>query len=211
MDNAHKILGGLLAMTILIIVFMGTCNKPINNIEETVIRIDTVRYETVYDTTWYDTTTFKYITVNVPKPYYDTIILYESVYSQNDFDQMMKHPSIYEDSTIQDDTVHLKYKATVRGYLDKMELGYKIVKPFLVESNTITDIEITKIKRPISFYMGLDAGANASGPTYFAPEIEIVAPKMSFSGGFDIFSKSIIIGVKARISFRRKPKIIPFP
>ena len=209
-DSRHRILGGLLAVAIIVIVLMRGCG-PVNDTTETVIRIDTVLHETVYDTTWYDTTIFKYITVRVPVPYYDTTIVYESMYTQNDFDQMMKHPSIYEDSIIKDDTIHLKYRATVRGYLDKMELGYKIVKPFLVESNTVTDIEITKVKRPISFYIGLNAGANASGPTQFSPMAELATRKMSYSLGYDILSSSVVVGIKAHISFRRKPSIIPRP
>jgi len=216
MDNGHKILSGFLAIAIIIIVLMRSCgNKPINDSAEMTISIDTVRHETVYDTTWHDTTTFTYITVETPKIKYVTEYIYDTIslptYSEEDFDEMMRHPAVYEDTRIQDDTVHLYYKATVRGYLDKIKLGYKIVKPFLIESNTIIETEITKVKRPISFYMGLDVGANASGPTYFAPMAEIVAPKMSYNAGFDIINKSIVIGVKSRISFRRKTKIIPRP
>ena len=210
-DSRHKILAGLLVAALIYIIFLQGCGKQINEPTETIISIDTVLYETVYDTTWHDTTTFKYITVKVPIPYYDTTFVYESVYSANDFDQIMKHPSIYEDSMIQDDTVHLSYRATVRGYLDHLEIGYKIVSPFVVSSTTTIATEITKIKQPISFYMGLDAGANASGPTYFAPMAEIVTPRMSFNGGFDIINKSVIVGIRTRISFRKKAKILPRP
>lgn len=212
MDSGHKILSIICAGLLLYILFLNGCgeSKFING-SETIVSIDTVTHETVYDTTWYDTTVFKYITVKVPKPYYDTTIVYESKYSANDFDQIMKHPSIYEDSTIKNDTIQLSYRATVRGYLDKMELGYKIVKPFLVESTTITDIEITKVKRPWSVYAGFDVGANSSGLIHLAPMIELVMPKMSLGAGYDLNDQAFVIGAKMRISFRKKPNIIPRP
>lgn len=214
MDNLSKILGGALILALLYIIFLSGCGRDsINGTGGEVISIDTVRHETVYDTTWYDTTRFKYITVETPKiryrTIYDTIIV--DLFEEDLFDEMMRHPAVYEDSIIKDDTVHLTYRATVRGYLDKIELGYKIVQPLLIAKTTTIETEITKIKRPISFYIGLDAAANADGPTHFAPMAELVTPKMTYNAGFDILNKAVVIGARARISFRKKPKIIPIP
>lgn len=212
MDNGHKILTGLLGIAIIIILLMRGCGGS-NTPAEIVTRIDTVLHETVYDTSWYDTTIFKYIAVNVPIPYYDTTIIYESVYTQNDFDQLMKHPSIYEDTVIQDDTVHLAYRATVRGYLDKMEIGYKIVKPFLIESTTITETEITTAKIFNGFYFGLNAGTrlDSVGLSSFTPMLELSWRNLSVEAGYDFVDGSIEVGVKKRISFRKKPAILPRP
>lgn len=207
MDNKHIFLSVIIALLIYVLFKQG-CGSS-NGPGEVVIKIDTVRYETVYDTTWYDTTKFKYITVNVPMPYYDTTIVYKSIYSANDFDQIMKHPSIYEDSMVKDDTVIIHYKATVRGYLDKMELGYKITKPALVISNTILETEVTKMKKNIGLYIGLDAAANSNGLTHLAPMLELVTHKMTFNTGYDLNDQSYVIGARARISFRKKPRLIP--
>ena len=196
-----------------LISWKGCGDRVSNGGPETVISIDTVRHETVHDTTWHDTTKFTYITVETPVIRYRTI--YDTVkfdlFDDDNFDYMMRYPAVYQDSMIKDDTVYLSYKATVRGYLDKIELGYKIVKPFLIESTTVTDIEIVKVKRPISFYMGFNVGANAAGPTQFSPMAELATSKMSYGLGYDIYSQAVVISVKARISFRRKPRVIPIP
>ena len=214
MDNGKIILYVLIGAVIgFLISWKGCGNRFIDNPQETVTHIDTVTYETVRDTTWYDTTRFKEIIVRVPVPYYDTTIVYESVYTQNDFDQLMRHPSIYEDSMIHDDTVHLKYRATVRGYLDKMELGYKIVSPFLIESNTILETEVTKVKRFNGFYLGLNAGSrlDSVGVASLTPMIELSWRNLSVEAGYDIVDGSIEIGVKRRISFRKNQVTIPRP
>ena len=207
MDNSSKILGGLLAVAILIIILMRGCGEPRQNIGgEIVVKVDTVRYETVYDTNWYDTTKFKYITVNVVKPYYDTTIVYKSVYTANDFDQIMSHPSIYEDSTIKDDTVTIYYKATVRGFLDDLKLGYKIYKPSLISKTTILETEITKAKKFNGFYLGLNAGTrlDSVGLFSFTPMLEASFRNINVELGYDIVDGSIEFGIKRRISFRKK-------
>lgn len=216
MTNGEKILSVIATGLLIYIIFLNGCSKrSFNDGAETIISIDTVRYETVYDTTWYDTTTFKYVTVETPKIRYVTKYIYDTiplpVYSQEDFDQLMRYPAIYEDSMIKDDTVHLTYKATVRGYLDKIQLGYKIVKPLLIAKTTTIETEIIKIKRPWSIYAGLDAAANSDGLTHLAPMIELVMPKIALSGGYDLNDQAFVIGAKVRISFRRKPKAIPRP
>lgn len=215
-DTGHKVLGAISVALLIYVIFLQGCGKSsFNNGAESTVSIDTVKYETVYDTTWYDTTTFKYVIVETPKIRYVTKYIYDTiplpVYSQEDFDQMMKYPAIYEDTQIKDDTVHLTYKATVRGYLDKIQLGYKIVKPLLIAKTTTIETEIIKIKRPWSIYAGLDAAANSDGLTHLAPMIELVMPKIALSGGYDLNDQAFVIGAKARISFRRKPKSIIRP
>ena len=205
MDKWHKILGGALLLAFAYIIFLQGCGAGPRGDTREEIKV-VVRDSVHIDTNWYDTTVFKYLTVNIPKPYYDTTRILLPVYTENDFDQMMSHPAIYEDSTVKDDTVTIYYKATIRGYLDDLKLGYKIYKPYLIKKTRTVETEITKIKRPWTIYAGLDAGANKDGLVHLAPMLELVTPKMTFSGGYDLNDQGFVIGVKAKISFRKKPK-----
>ena len=205
MDKWHKILGGALLLTLIYIIILQGCGTGPRGGAREEIKV-VVRDSVHIDTNWYDTTVFKYLTVKIPKPYFDTTRILLPVYTENNFDQMMRHPSIYEDSTVKDDTVTIYYKATIRGYLDDLKLGYKIYKPYLINKTRTVETEITKIKRPWSIYAGLDAGANKDGLIHLSPMLELATPKMTYQAGYDMVDQGFVIGVKAKISFRRKRK-----
>ena len=211
MDNLSKILGGLLIASLIYIILISGCGSTGGG---EVVSIDTVKNEVYIDTIWLPTedTVYTYIDVKIPKSYFDTTTIYDTVkqYMIENFDDFVDRSQIYQD-TITNDTVSIHYKATVWGVLEDLDIGYKVDQQYTIVKTKTLHTEVTKIRRPISFYMGLDAGANASGPTYFAPIAELVTPKMSYNAGFDIINKSIVVGVRAHISFRKKPKNIPRP
>ena len=192
----------------------GCGNRSGNN--EVIVGIDTVLNETYVDTNWYDTTVYKYLTVRVPVPYMDTTHVYDTIevetFTSEDFDQMMRFPAIYEDS-VTDDTISIKYKATVRGYMDKLEIGYKIYKPYSIVQTNVIQTEVTKAKKFNGFYLGLNAGTrlDSVGLSSFTPMLEASWRNLNVEAGYDFMNGSIEIGVKRRISFRKKPKIIPIP
>ena len=147
MDCWHKALGGLLVLALIYILFLQQCGSGQRCPE--IIKIDTVLNVTVYDTTWYDTTRYKYLTVNIPKPYYDTTRIPAKILDNyfdefnNEDDFVLKYAAIYEDS-IKNDTISIYYRAKVRGYLDEFTLGYKIFATYYIERITTIETEITK-------------------------------------------------------------------
>ena len=172
MDNLHKGLGGTLILALIYIVFLQQCRSP--EIAETeTIRTDTIK--NTIDYTWLDTNTFKLIPAIVPKPIYLTaktdteailkalnIDLSISEIKNEDFDQdfILKYPATYQD-IISDDTVSIHYTAKIRGYLDDIKIGYKLLQPFLVERTTLIETEVTKKgKGCTGLYIGLDVGGN---------------------------------------------------
>lgn len=165
-----------------------------------VVKIDTTKYITIYDTIWHDTARFKYIAVNVPRPYYDTILVKINDFEDFDQDFILKYPAIYTD-IISDDTVSIEYTARVRGYLDDIKIGYKLLQPLLIEQTTLIETEVTKREktRPVHLYIGIDIGANKDKFGYFAPELELTTRRYNYSAGFNILDKSLIIGLKRRI------------
>lgn len=198
MDNLHKGLGGALLLALIYIIFLQQCRSPETS---EIVSIDTLRYETVYDTIWKDTTRFKYVYRSVPKPYYDTILVKISDFE--DFDQdkdfILKYPATYQD-IITDDTVSIHYTAKIRGYLDDIKIGYKLLQPFLVERTTLIETEVTKkAKGCTGLYIGLDVGGNKESFGYFKPEVTLSLKKSHYSIGYNIPDKSITAGIKVKI------------
>ena len=204
MDNWHKILGGGLILALIYIVLMQGCGGGSTETDIEVIDIDTTKNEVVIDTNWYDTLVYNYIDVPMPIPYYDTSTYYDTVpYVLDDFDEFTERSQIYEDS-VSNDTISIKFKATVWGFIDKMDLGYKIYKPYsIVEARTL-EIQVTKIRRFQGLYGGLDVGIGKDGLTHTAPMLQASFRKINYNGGFDVVNKSVIFGAQARISFKRK-------
>lgn len=207
MDGWHKALGGLLALALIYILFLQQCGSGQRCPE--IIKIDTVLNITVYDTTWYDTTRYKYLTVNIPKPYYDTTRIPAKILD-NYFDEfnnednfVLKYAAIYEDS-IKNDTISIYYRAKVRGYLDEFTLGYKIFAPYYIESITTIETEITKEKRFKGFYAGLDVGGNKTSFTHFSPTLELATRRYNYNIGYNLMDNSLIVGMRARLRFKRK-------
>ena len=203
MDGYHKALGGLLVLALIYILFLQQCGSGQRCPE--IIKIDTVLNITVYDTTWYDTTRYKYLTVNIPKPYYDTVLIYRENFDELDSedDFVLKYAAIYEDS-IKNDTISIYYRAKVRGYLDEFTLGYKIFAPYYIESITTIETEITKEKRFKGFYAGLDVGGNKSSFTHFSPTLELATRRYNYNIGYNLMDKSLIVGMRARLRFKRR-------
>ena len=191
MDKWHKLLGGLLVISLICIIFLQQCNKCPEIIETEIVKVDTINYITVYDTIWHDSTHFKYISVNVPKPYYDTILVKINDYEDFDEEFILKYPATYM-GVISDDTISIEYTAKIRGYLDDIKIGYKLLQPFLIEQTTLIETEVTKIKktRPVHLYIGIDIGANKDRFGYFTPELELTTRRYNYSAGFNILDKS---------------------
>lgn len=197
MDTWHKGLGALLILALIYIVFLQQCRKcP----DMETVKIDTTKYITIYDTLWHDSTAFKYVYKSVPKPYYDTVRITIEDFDNMDADFVLKYPAIYQD-IITDDTISIEYTAVVRGYLDKITIGYKFLQPFLIEKTTLIETEVTKVKkkRLTGLYIGLDAGGNKESFGYFKPEVTLSLRKTHYSIGYNIPDKSITAGIKIKI------------
>ncbi|MGR3177841.1 MAG: hypothetical protein ACUZ8E_07265 [Candidatus Anammoxibacter sp.] len=201
MDNWHKGLGGLLVLALIYILFLQQCGSKCN---PEIIEVDTVLNVTVYDTTWYDTTRYKYLTVIIPKPHYDTIRIpakiLDNYFNEFDdfFDNDFQYPAIYED-TITNDTISIYYRAKVTGSLDEFTLGYKIYAPFYIESITTIQTQITRRKRFQGFYLGLDVGGNMQSFNHFAPMLELSTHRYNYNAGFNLMNKSVIVGMRVKI------------
>ena len=197
MDNWHKGLGGLLVLALIYILFLQQCGTKCT---PEIIEVDTVLNVTVYDTTWYDTTRYKYLTVNIPKPYYDTvkIAIPKGNYFDDFFDNDFQYPAIYED-TITNDTISIYYRAKVTGSLDEFTLGYKIYAPFYIESITTIQTQVTRQKRFQGFYLGLAVGGNESSFNHFAPMLELSTHRYNYNAGFNLMNRSIIVGMRVKI------------
>lgn len=191
MDNWQKVSWGLLVLALLYIVFLQQCNKC----DPEYIEIDTVSNVTVIDTHWFDTTRYRYITVSIPKPYYDTVEIarpagnYFDDFNESEDDFVLKYAAIYED-TIKNDTISIYYRAKVRGYLDELKLGYKIYAPFYIESITTIQTEITREKRFKGLYLGLDVGGNKSQFSHFSPTLELATRKYNYNVGYNLMDLS---------------------
>lgn len=193
--NLNKVLGGALILALIYIIFMQGCGRQGGN--SVIIEIDTVLNETVIDTNWFDTTRYKYITVNIPKYYYDTVsISVDNFDNQDDF--YVEYASIYED-TIKNDTISLYYRAKVWGFMEELKLGYKIFTPYSIVKSTTIQTEIVKKKRFQGFYLGMDIGIGKDGLTHVAPMLEISTAKINYNAGFDLNDKSVIIGARFKL------------
>jgi len=195
MDNLHKGLGGTLLLALIYIIFLQQCSSPGGS---EIVKVDTLIHKITYDTNWYDTTRFKYVYKSVPKPYYDTIFVKRSDFTEQDF--IFKYPATYQD-IISDDTVSIHYTAQIRGYLDDIKIGYKLLQPFLVERTTLIETETTKRDKKSSkgLYLGLDVGGNKQSFGYFKPEVTLSLKRYHYSIGYNIPDKSITAGIKVKI------------
>ena len=205
MDNLNKILGSLLVVALLYIVFLQGCGGK-REVKTEVVTITVVDSVTVVDTNYFDTTSFKYVTVNISMPYYDTVrIAIPSGNYFEDFDDresdcdfILKYPAIYED-TIKNDTISIYYRATVRGYLDELKIGYKIFTPYYIEKITTIETEVVKRKAFNGFYLGMDMGIGKDGLTHVAPMLEVSTAKINYNAGFDFNDKSVIVGLRFKL------------
>ena len=201
MDNWHKGLGGLLVLALIYILFLQQCGTKC---DPEIIEVDTVTNVTVYDTIWFDTTRYNYITVNIPKPYYDTIEVARPAGNYIDeFNTDPVYASIYED-TIKNDTLSIYYRAKVRGSLDELTFGYKIYTPYYIEKLTTITTEITREKRFQGIYIGMDVGGNKSQFSHLAPMLGLVTRRYTYDLGYNIMDNSLIVGMKAKIRLRKR-------
>lgn len=197
MDRWHKILIGGFILALIYIIYLQGCGKKPSKIDRFVIK-DTTVISIVYDTNWYDTTVFKYIYKPIPKPYFDTtyspdiLELIErgrKAFAENeDFDQdfILKYPAIYE-GVISDDTVKITYRAEVRGYLDNMKIGYKVLQPYSLTRTEIINIKVLKKEKSFKgLYIGADFESDIDSLMYFEPELSIIFGKWEFSGGISL-------------------------
>lgn len=209
-DNGHKILGGLLGIAIAIAILLGYCKKPSGEI---CLEIkDSTIVTTVNDTNWKDTLRTRWKTVPVPVPYFDTMYPPEimeliergrNAFARGeDFDQnfILKYPALYID-TIYFDTIVIYYNAKVRGYLDAMEVGYRLRKPFSVTQTDVYRVNMQESakKRPVALFGGLDIGGNKDSFSYFKPELTLMLKNTSYSIGYNIPDKSITAGAKIKL------------
>ncbi len=76
----NKILAVLLGAALIYIIILQGCGSGSNGSGEVIYR-DTVKYEAFIDTIWLPTedTIYKYITVKVPKPYFDTTYVVDTI------------------------------------------------------------------------------------------------------------------------------------
>lgn len=195
MDNWHKILGGIALAALIYIIFMQGCNShkcPDPEIVE-VIKRDSITH---VDTNYFDTTIVKYLTVRVPVPYYDTI--HESIYTVEDFDDFTEYAQIYED-TVSDDTIYINYRIKVWGFIDTIDIGYKVFTPYSIVKTTTIETEVVKKKAFNGIYFGMDIGVGKDGLKHVAPMIEVSTAKTNYNMGFDFNDKAVIVGARFKI------------
>ena len=212
MDNWHKILAGLLVSALIYIILMQGCGigrGDSNCPEIDTTAIDTVRYESFVDTIWLhnEDTIYRYISVKVPVPYYDTVYVPDEagpvVFDEFD-DILLEQPWVYKDS-VSDDTISIVYEIRTWGHLENIKLGYRPLARYYIEKRSILETAVTKTKRPgRSLYAGLNVGINKTGLSHLAPMFEFVTPKTAYNLGYDITDKAVIGGVKFRLRFGRK-------
>ena len=197
MTNLSKILGGLLIVALIYIVLMDGCGNSGNG--EIVYR-DTVLYETTTDTILVTNTdtVYKTITVHIPVPYLDSTHRDTTPYVLDDFDEFTEKPQIYEDS-VSDDTISITFKATVWGFMDKLELGYRVKQYYAITKTTIIETEITKTKRFNGFYLGMDVGIIKDSLSHVAPTLEASFRRFNVNVGYDLMDRDIIFGVRAKL------------
>lgn len=197
MDKWHKILMGGFLLALIYIIYLQGCGKKPSSKTDFQIK-DTTIITVVYDTSWYDTTVFKYIYSHIPQPYFDTayspeiLALIEkgrqAFAEGEDFDQdfLLKYPAIYED-IISDDTVKITYRAEVRGFLDTIKIGYKILQPYSLTRTEIINIKVLKKEKSFKgLYIGADFESDIDSLMYFEPELSIIFGKWEFSGGISL-------------------------
>lgn len=195
MDNLNKILGGLLIAALIYIIFLKGCSNhscPEPEIVE-VIKRDSITH---IDTIRFDTTVVKYLTVRVPMPYYDTI--HESIYKVEDFDDFTEYAQIYED-IVSDDTVSINYKIKVWGFIDTMEIGYRVFAPYSIVKTTTIQTEVVKKKAFNGIYGGMDVDVGKDGFKRPTPVIEVSTDKINYNLGYNVVDKELRAGIRFRI------------
>ena len=199
MTNLSKILGGLLIIALICIVLMQGCG---NGNGEIVYR-DTVLYETTTDTILVPTTdtVYKTITIRIPVPYLDSTHRDTTPYVLDDFDEFTEKPQIYEDS-VSDDTISITFKATVWGFMDKLELGYRVKQYYAIVKTTTIETEITKSKRFNGFYLGMDVDVGKNGLARPTPMIEASTDKINYELGYNVVDKEVRAGIRFRIRLK---------
>lgn len=199
-DNGHKVLGILLAITVIIAILLGYCKRPSG--EKCPETRDTTITKIHIDTIPFDTIIFTYHDVPVPKPYYvpiyDTVPFYSK--EEPDFDNILDYYSFYID-TIRDSVLDIWYKAQVRGYMDSITIGRKIKQPYSIKrTETIRTLTtITERSSRYALYIGFDAGGNKDSFGYFKPELTLSSKRSSYSIGYNIPDKSITAGIKLKL------------
>ena len=203
MNNLNKILGGLLVVALVYIVFLQGCGGK-RSTETEVVTITVIDSITVVDTVRFDTTAFKYVTVKIPMPYYDTVKVSPDNledFDESDCDFILNYASIYQD-TIKNDTISIFYRAKVRGYLDELTLGYKIFTPYYIEKTTLIETEVTKeLKKKAfqGFYVGMDVDVGKDGIKRPTPVIEVSTYKINYSLGYNLSDNELRAGLRFKL------------
>lgn len=197
MGNLNKILGGLLIAALIYIIFLNGCGNhkcPKSEIVE-VIKRDSITH---IDTIRFDTTVVKYLTAPVPVPYYDTISKFASP-RVDDFDDLLnERPMVYQD-TVSDDTVSINYRIKVWGFIDKIDIGYKVFTPYSIVKTTTIETEVVKKKAFNGFYLGMDLGIIKDSLSHLTPTLEASFRRFNCNVGFDLMDKDIIVGARFKI------------
>lgn len=191
MDSWHKILGSIALGALIYIVFLQGCGShkcPESEIVE-IIKRDSITH---IDTNYFDTTIVKYLTVRVPMPYYDTI------YKVEDFDDFTEYAQVYED-TVSDDTISINYRIKVWGFIDTMQIGYKVFTPFSIVKTTTIETEVVKKKRFNGIYAGMDVDVGRNGFKRPTPVIEVSTNKINYNLGYNVNDKELRAGIRIKI------------
>ncbi len=228
MTKSNWILTALLILSVAgWILSLRYCKEKVPCLEQPVETGDTISVDTTTTITPPDT---NFVTILVtpkpsaprpsdiqdfgtPGPDFDTLwgngdsIIY--MYVDPDFDEVLKYASYFEDTVKIDSIAEVYYRAQIRGYMDGIKLGYRILKPFTVNNITVTKVGIpeTDDRPSVSFYGGLDAGGSMTSFGHLKPEVSVLAGRMIYSAGFNIPDQAITVGFKVRmfaIKFKRK-------
>ncbi len=210
MTTTNKILGGLLIVALIYIAFIQGCGSG-KGPAETGFRVDTVNIETIVEVHHYDTA-YKELIVKIPNRIRDTSTYYDTIaipyYSDSDFEEMMRYPAMYHD-TIKDSLVSIYFTALVRGYLDDMKMGYRILAPRKTVITNITT-EVAEKKKFNGLYFGVNIGSpiDTLKFTAFTPMLELSFEKTNFEAGYNFIDKSVIFGIRTRIGKKRNINLV---
>jgi len=204
----NKVLVALLGAALIYIIILQGCGGSGGEPCPEIVAIDTTRNETRVDTIYIPVkdSTYKYITVRVPVPYYDTTHVFDTIrtHTIEDFDDLIsERPMIYEDS-VSDDTVSIHYRIRTWGFMDKIEIGYRVHNPYYIREQSIIETTLTKAKKLKGLFAGLDAGMNKQGLVHLEPSVELVTYKNTYNIGYDMVDGAFTAGVRFRIRFGRK-------
>ncbi len=166
---------------VLVLILLRCCTEP-----DVIKGKDTVEIVTKYDTIF----STQLIHVNKWKitKVYDSVVKIDNTISRTYYD------------SIPDSNQTIYYKAVVNGFLDSVQVAYKLNIPLqitrTIEKNT-TRIDTIKAPKTILF-AGLEAGGNKT--TFnLSPYVTLINKNLSYTARYGLYDKTVSLGVALKL------------